>query len=103
MSEIANTRLGKLEGRRARAGGLTFRGIPFAEPPVGSLRFRAPEPVRPWSGVRGATRFGASAPQAGVENWLVRRMIGSATARPERGLPVPERVDARARRPRGAR
>lgn len=53
-----------------------FRGIPFAEPPVGPLRLRPPQPVRPWTGTRSAARFAASAPQAGVENWLVRRFIG---------------------------
>ncbi len=44
-------------------GALVFRGIPYAEPPLADLRFRAPEPPRPWRGVRDATRFGASPPQ----------------------------------------
>jgi para-nitrobenzyl esterase len=35
-----------------------FRGIPFATPPVGDLRWRAPQPVAPWSGIRQATEFG---------------------------------------------
>ncbi|WP_091227412.1 carboxylesterase/lipase family protein [Microbacterium sp. 3J1] len=38
-----------------------FLGIPFAEPPVGALRFQAPMPVRPWHGVRDALEFGATA------------------------------------------
>lgn len=37
-----------------------FKGIPFAAPPVGSLRWRAPKPVVPWQGVRRADRFSAS-------------------------------------------
>jgi len=41
----------------------TWRGIPFAAPPVGERRLRAPGPVEPWSGVRNATRFGPVAPQ----------------------------------------
>ncbi|EME22932.1 carboxylesterase/lipase family protein [Rhodococcus triatomae] len=45
----------------------TWRGIPYAAPPVGDLRLRAPCPVTPWSGVRDATRFGLSAPQSGGE------------------------------------
>jgi carboxylesterase type B len=36
-----------------------FRGIPYAEPPVGELRFRPPVPRRRWDGVHDATRFGA--------------------------------------------
>ncbi len=36
-----------------------FKGIPFAAPPVGELRWKAPQPVNPWEGVRDATRFGS--------------------------------------------
>ena len=36
----------------------SFKGIPFAAPPVGPLRWRAPQPAAPWSGVRAATTFG---------------------------------------------
>jgi para-nitrobenzyl esterase len=40
-----------------------FRGIPFAEPPVGDLRFAAPRPACPWAGVREAVEFGPPPPQ----------------------------------------
>lgn len=50
--------------RGATEGDLSvFRGIPYAAPP---RRFAAPEPVRPWSGVREATRFGPPPPQSGA-------------------------------------
>lgn len=50
---------GVIEGVRDSASGLlVFRGIPFAEPPVGDLRFAPPRPVKSWSGVRKADRFG---------------------------------------------
>lgn len=47
------TKDGRLRGR-LEGGVRVFRGIPFAAPPVGSLRFRPPAPVAPWSGVRPA-------------------------------------------------
>ncbi|MGH9137510.1 MAG: carboxylesterase/lipase family protein, partial [Acidimicrobiales bacterium] len=59
---IVETTAGKIEGFE-RDGTLRFRGIPFAAPPVGALRFRPPQPVEPWDGVRDATKFGAMAPQ----------------------------------------
>jgi para-nitrobenzyl esterase len=37
-----------------------FRGVPFAAPPIGALRFKAPQPLTPWPGVRAATEFAAS-------------------------------------------
>src|SRR5690348_7378567 len=40
-----------------------WRSIPFAAPPVGDLRFRAPQPVESWSGVRMATEYGFAAMQ----------------------------------------
>ncbi|WP_234733898.1 carboxylesterase/lipase family protein [Tellurirhabdus bombi] len=41
-----------------------FKGIPFAAPPVGNLRWKAPQAVKPWSGVRSCTAFGPSPMQA---------------------------------------
>ena len=48
----------------AEEGIVSFKGIPYAAPPVGSLRWRPPQPVRPWEGVRRADRFGPSCMQA---------------------------------------
>ncbi len=64
------TASGKIRGRW-RSGRWTeqdavavFRGVPFASPPVGSLRFLAPRPPQPWDGVLDAAGFGPVAPQA---------------------------------------
>jgi para-nitrobenzyl esterase len=45
------------------APGAVFKGIPFAEPPVGALRWREPQPVQPWRGVRDATQYSAACVQ----------------------------------------
>ena len=44
-------------------GGYAFRGLPYAAPPVGDLRWRAPQPPASWRGVRDATRYAPSCPQ----------------------------------------
>jgi para-nitrobenzyl esterase len=59
---VVTTKNGKLEG--AFAGGIyTFKGIPYAAPPVGDLRWLPPRPVKPWDGLRPAQKYGAIAPQ----------------------------------------
>jgi para-nitrobenzyl esterase len=64
MATIVETASGKVEGGPGRLDGiLAFKGIPFAQPPVGKLRFRAPEPPLPWAGIRPALEYGPSAPQ----------------------------------------
>jgi len=45
-----------------------FLGIPYAAPPIGNLRWRPPQPAAGWSGVRNATIFGPSCPQALTNN-----------------------------------
>ncbi|MBT2233513.1 carboxylesterase/lipase family protein [Nonomuraea sp. NEAU-A123] len=56
------TTAGVVRGR-TEDGLVVFRGIPFAEPPIGEARFQAPRPVRGWDGVREAYAFGPPAPQ----------------------------------------
>jgi para-nitrobenzyl esterase len=62
VGPTVTTRSGKLEGVE-RDGVLVFRGVPYARPPVGPLRWRAPQPPESWSGVRDATKAGRAAPQ----------------------------------------
>jgi para-nitrobenzyl esterase len=50
-----------------------FLGVPYAQPPVGPNRWKAPYPPQPWTGVRNATQFGATCPQAAT-------LFGPATA-----------------------
>lgn len=59
---LVRTSAGVVRGRTDRAVAV-FRGIPYALPPIGSRRFRAPEAVRAWGGVRDAGQFGPTTPQ----------------------------------------
>ncbi len=59
---IAETTHGPVQGR-SKDGVLLFAGIPYAAPPTGVNRFRAPQPLEPWQQTRPATRFGPAAPQ----------------------------------------
>ena len=58
-----STSAGRVRGR-VEHGNAVFRGIPFAQPPVGELRFQAPVPPRSWDGIRDAAEFGPQCPQA---------------------------------------
>ncbi len=54
---------GEVVGFRTEPGVHVWRGIPFAAPPIGSLRWRSPHPPEPWQGARETLAFGASCPQ----------------------------------------
>jgi para-nitrobenzyl esterase len=59
---IVATESGKVEGSFEN-GLYVFRGIPYAIPPVGKLRWMPPQSVKPWNGIRPAKKYGAIAPQ----------------------------------------
>ena len=67
---------GKLEGRLEGAGVHAFKGVPFAAPPTGALRWKAPQPVQPWQGVRQAGKFGPRAMQLPLFSDMVFRSDG---------------------------
>ncbi|WP_418125870.1 carboxylesterase/lipase family protein [Variovorax sp. 160MFSha2.1] len=64
---VRQTVAGKVEGvdDSARTGTWFWKGIPFAKPPVGALRWRAPAAPEPWSGIRPASKFGNACLQIG--------------------------------------
>lgn len=62
----AKTVNGIIEGSVSPSGVRSFKGIPFAAPPVGNLRWKEPQPVKNWSGVRKAVKFGPRAMQLPV-------------------------------------
>jgi para-nitrobenzyl esterase len=62
---VARLDTGWIEG--VETGGVrAFLGLPYAQPPVGDLRWRAPRPATAWTGVRPATAFAPACPQRGV-------------------------------------
>jgi carboxylesterase type B len=64
---IVSTEDGMLRGQHAE-GVDQFLGVRYAAPPVGALRWQAPQPVQPWSGVRDATSYGHRCPQLASGN-----------------------------------
>lgn len=94
---------GVVRGRwRATTGGrgagrsAAFLGIPFAEAPVGELRFAAPDPKAPWDGVLDAATFGATAQRGDPGVTLIPEpsIPGESTLNVNVFTPTPERVPA---------
>jgi para-nitrobenzyl esterase len=63
--EVIKTDAGQISGTLNASGNVyAFKGIPFAAPPLGDLRWKEPQPVKPWEGVRKCESFGPSPMQA---------------------------------------
>src|SRR5437868_6176240 len=66
-ADRVKTANGVVEGAGRQSSGVRiFKGIPFAQPPVGELRWREPQPVKNWQGVRQAAQFGPRCMQAPI-------------------------------------
>jgi para-nitrobenzyl esterase len=77
VANQVKTSCGILEGTSdASTGVRSFKGIPFAAPPVGDLRWRPPQPVKSWEGVRKADHFGPRAMQPAIFDDMVFRSDG---------------------------
>ena len=98
---------GKIQGVETSVKGVyVYKGIPFAAPPVGDLRWKEPQPVIPWDGVKVADTFGPGAMQAKhdssnpwtsefywedpefSEDCLYLNVYTKAPGKPEKKLPV---------------
>lgn len=71
---VVNVTGGAIQGEFAPTlpGGAIFKGIPFAQPPVKDLRWREPQPVQAWKGIRDAARYSAACiqPELGTGRFL---------------------------------
>ncbi|HEX7755380.1 MAG TPA: carboxylesterase family protein [Niabella sp.] len=73
-SVFATVKNGKLEGYRDEKTNLNiFLGVPFAQPPVGELRWKAPQPLPDWKGTRTAKKFGSRPVQTNVFGDMIYR------------------------------
>ncbi len=71
------TMAGRVEGKKGADGKVrVYLGIPYAAPPVGDLRWKEPQPVAPWEGVKKTTKFGARCMQGRIYDDMVFRDPG---------------------------
>src|SRR5262245_39941864 len=77
LADQVSVQSGRLRGAR-RDGVIEFRGVPYAAPPVGSLRFAPPTPLENWAGVRDAVADGPIAPQPPSRVFAVMGEISAA-------------------------
>lgn len=67
---------GMIQGTIGKSGVRSFKGIPYAAPPVGGLRWKAPQPAASWAGVRKCDHFGPRAMQPPIYSDMVFRSDG---------------------------
>jgi para-nitrobenzyl esterase len=102
-SLTAKTEQGKVHGKTINDGKVkAWLGVPYAAPPVGDLRWKAPQPAAKWNGERDATKYGAHCAQnrvyedmvfqddspSGSEDCLFLNIYAPATATAKSKLPV---------------
>jgi len=95
---VVQTDAGRIAGGALPDGRHLFRGIPFAQPPVGALRWKPPLPAKPWAGIRDATRSGPGCMQidyrwnhdnaANQSEDCLYLEVGSPDLKPAKPLPV---------------
>lgn len=75
-STLVKTGNGMVEGSLEKSGVRSFKGIPFAAPPVGELRWKEPQPVKNWEGIRKADKFGPQGMQPPIFGDMAFRSSG---------------------------
>ena len=75
ISDPVKTRSGQLSGVTLKSGVRAFKGIPFAAPPVGDLRWKLPQPAAKWEAVRKAETFGNVCVQPSQPNRLPNKNV----------------------------
>jgi para-nitrobenzyl esterase len=73
---VAEVSGGAIRGLSIPGGGATFKGVPYARPPTGDLRWRAPQPVQPWTAIVDAADFGPACTQR-IADWNEQEAQGN--------------------------
>lgn len=69
MLDVVKTKYGYVKGVRSNAGFALFRGIPYAKPPVGELRWKAPQELTPWEDIKICNTYGPACMQ--YDRWSI--------------------------------
>jgi para-nitrobenzyl esterase len=75
LPDPVKTASGQISGVTLKSGVRAFKGIPFGAPPIGDLRWKLPQPVATWEGVRKAEQFGNACVQPSQPNRLPNRNV----------------------------
>ena len=75
---IVHVNNGILQGVTEQSGVYSFKGIPYAQPPVGDLRWKEPQPPKSWVGIRLADHFGPQAMQPYIYKDMLFRSAGKS-------------------------
>ena len=86
---------GQVEGT-AQDGMTVYLGIPFAAPPVGDLRWRAPQPAAKWTGVKSASAFAPACTGGGSPSGIRTQATGRGRGPARRLPPPPKRGEGKA-------
>jgi para-nitrobenzyl esterase len=77
-AQRAKTANGVLEGVTETSGVVSYKGVPFAQPPVGDLRWKEPQAPLNWKGIRKADHFGPQAMQRAIYSDMIFRSDGKS-------------------------
>jgi len=77
-AQRATTANGVLEGITEASGVVSYKGVPFAQPPIGDLRWKEPQAPLNWKGVRKADHFGPQAMQRAIYSDMIFRSDGKS-------------------------
>jgi para-nitrobenzyl esterase len=99
-SLVVKTQDGKVHGKTIKNGAVrAFQGIPYAAPPVGNLRWKAPQPAAAWKGELDATKYGHHCAQGRVFDDMIFQDAGPSEDCLTLNVYMPAKLDSKAKLP----